>query len=236
MALLGARHSRAWLGGAFAAALCIGATLVAFALLSDGCAPSSGTNPVRLSADSGGNVMDGAPSAPTLSSPPGSFGSATLTGENALAADAVLALPYPDLPTGQSDVGAVSISIAKIAVAVPQSCDAALSPPPEGGSNAPPIAEVSIVLATNDLSDGGPRVAAGTYPVVSGPADADGGLNAVVTWTAGSGVFKTSAGGNVTVNQFAATTLAGQFSTTLVALDGGRAPLQGMFTAEYCGP
>jgi hypothetical protein len=159
-----------------------------------------------------------------------------LTGANALAANSVLALPYPDLPTGQSDLGAIAISIATLAVATPQTCAAALAPPPEGGTSTPPAAEVSIIVATNDLTDGGPKVGPGIYPVHLSPTDADGGPNASITWTTAGSTFATSKGGSVTVSQFGATFVSGQFSTTLVALDGGQSPLSGTFDASYCGP
>jgi hypothetical protein len=136
-----------------------------------------------------------------------------------------------------SDLGAISISIAALGsgMASPQTCAVALAVP-DAGPPAPPLAEVSIVVATNDLTDGGPKVGPGTYPVYPSPTDADGGPNAAITWTTGGSTFATSTGGTVTVSQFGKMFVSGQFATTLVALDGGRSPLSGTFDASYCGP
>jgi hypothetical protein len=152
-----------------------------------------------------------------------------LTGTEGYAANLVVALPYADLPNNTSDFGAMVVNLSAIAGTPPQNC-AGLIPPPDA-SFPPPLKVISLIVATNNLADGGPAVDAGVYPIHPQGVTVDGGLNASVDW----GTTGTSVGGSVTVQAIGPTTVDGTFSTALV-LDGGTSPIAGSFHAEVCLP
>ena len=99
---------------------------------------------------------------------------------------------------------------------------------------------VGLLVATNDLNDGGPPVGAGSYPIYAPGAAPDGGLkgpNATLTVEAlpSGGAIGTGVGGTVQLSATGAS-YDGTFSAVLKLADGGSGELSGSFSAPFCVP
>ena len=167
-----------------------------------------------------------------------SIGSASLDGGNAFIPNLAFTQPQDDLSDGGSDLGAVYILLGQVGTDVGGTCSGLYL-----AVDAGLVVEgyrVGLLVATNNLDNGGPKVGPGSYPIFAPGAAPDGGLNGpnaglTLDVLPNGNTIGTGVSGSVELSATGAS-YYGTFTTVLKLVDGGSESLAGSFSAPFCIP